>query len=62
MPVDVSAPLPQLDLSPNSIVRVTVDDPGATITRLVLHGWQESADAPTALSPVSGAYTQGDST
>lgn len=61
MPVDVSAPLPQLDLSPNSIITVELDDPGATITRLVLHGYQTAGPDVTKLSPVSGAYTEGES-
>lgn len=60
MPVDVSAPLPQLDLSPNSIVTVTLDDAGATITRLVLHGWQDTGPVTSSLSPVTGAYLEGD--
>lgn len=60
MPADVSAPLPQLDLSPNSIITVSVDDPGATITRFVLHGWQETGGTDQNLSPVTGAYTEAE--
>lgn len=41
MPVDVSSPMPQLDLREFAIVSVTVDDPGATITSIVVHGWQQ---------------------
>jgi hypothetical protein len=41
MPTDVSSPLPQLDLREFSIVSVTLDDPGAVITQLVAHGWQQ---------------------
>lgn len=62
MAKDVAAPLPQLDLSPSSIIQVTLSDPAATITRLTLHGWQTTADDTTPLSPVTGAYTQGDGT
>jgi FtsP/CotA-like multicopper oxidase with cupredoxin domain len=56
---DVSAPLPQLDLQPGSTVTVTLDDPGAVITSLVIHGWQEEPDAPPELDPVKGAYLPG---
>ncbi len=41
MPTDVSAPLPQADLRDLTIVTVTLDDPAAVITRLVIHGWQQ---------------------
>lgn len=40
MPTDVSAPLPALDLRDSTIVTVTLDDPGAIITSLVLHAFQ----------------------
>lgn len=60
MPIDVATALPQLDLNPGSIVTVALDDPAATITRLVLHGWQETAGSSSPLSPVGGAYTQGE--
>lgn len=48
MPVDVSASLPQLDLLPGTTLTVTLDDPGAIISQLVVHGWQElpAADLP----------------
>lgn len=60
MPADVSAPLPQLDLPPNAILTVTVDDPAALITRLTIHGWQETAAVQAPPSPITGAYTQGE--
>lgn len=60
MPADVSAPLPQVDLNPNSIVTVTLDDPAARITKLIVHGFQNTGTASTPPSPVTGAYTQGD--
>lgn len=40
MPVDVSASLPQLDLRDGTVITVTLDDPLAVITALVVHGWQ----------------------
>ncbi len=40
MPTDVAATLPQLDLRDQTIITVTLDDPGAVITGLVLHCWQ----------------------
>jgi hypothetical protein len=40
MPADVSTALPQLDLRDSTIVTVTLDDPGAVITQLVLHAYQ----------------------
>lgn len=50
MPVDVSAPFPQLDLSENSVITVTIDDPAAVITQLVVHGWQDDpADQPAPI-------------
>lgn len=41
MPLDVAASLPQLDLLPGAIITVTLDDPGAIITQVVVHGWQQ---------------------
>lgn len=40
MPVDVATGLPELDLAPNAIVTVTLDDPGAIIEKMSVHGWQ----------------------
>ncbi len=60
MAVDVSTALPQLDLKENTLITVTLDDPGAVITKFTLHGWQESGAAVTTLSPVTGAYTEGE--
>lgn len=40
MPTDVSTPLPQLDLRDSTVLTVTLDDPGAVITSLVLHAFQ----------------------
>lgn len=62
MAVDVSAPMPQLDLDANAILTVTLDDPNALITQLIVHGWQDTGGTTGALSPVTGAYTEGDST
>lgn len=45
MPIDVSAALPQLDLLPGTTITVTLDDPGAVVTSLALHGFQ-TADVP----------------
>lgn len=41
MPADVASGLPAVDLAPGSIVTVTVDDPGATVVEVRVHGWQE---------------------
>lgn len=60
MAKDVSTALPQLDLTPGSIILVELDDPAATITELVLHGWQETGGAVQNLSPVGGAYIEGE--
>jgi hypothetical protein len=43
---DVAAPLPQLDLLHGSIMTVELDDPGAQITALNVHGWQSDPDEP----------------
>jgi hypothetical protein len=57
---DVAAPLPQLDLLHGSIITVELDDPGAQITALNVHGWQSDPDEPMqAPSPVTGAYIYG---
>lgn len=47
---DVSAPFPDVELRANSIVTVTLDDPAAIITKLVVHGWQQ-AGAPINENP-----------
>jgi hypothetical protein len=49
MPTDVAAPLPQADLRDLTIVTVTLDDPAAIITQLVVHGWQELPRGPLTL-------------
>jgi hypothetical protein len=49
MPTDVATALPQLHLRENSILTVTLDDPNALITRLVIHGWQSVAGTTTEL-------------
>lgn len=57
MATDVSTALPQLDLPPNSTITVTLDDPGATISQLNIHGFQpDSAVAAAPPDPVRGAY------
>lgn len=48
MATDVAAPLPQADLRDLTVVTVTLDDPAAVITSLVVHGWQE---IPSVLPP-----------
>lgn len=59
MATDVAAGLPEVDLSAGSIITVSVDVAGATITALNVHG-DDSADAtPETIpppSPRSGAY------
>jgi hypothetical protein len=59
MATDVAAPFPQVDLQPGSVVTVTLSDPGALITALNIHGYQDDSvnATPTPLSPVRGAYT-----
>lgn len=37
MPVDISAPLPDLQLRDQSVLEVDTGDPGAVITQLVIH-------------------------
>lgn len=46
MPIDVSTPLPQLDLAEGTTITVTLDDPSAIITSLAIHGWQAEPSAP----------------
>jgi hypothetical protein len=58
MATDVAAPLPQVDLQPQSTITVTLDDAGAKITRLSVHGFQDDTTAGSSTpSPVTGAYT-----
>jgi hypothetical protein len=59
MATDVSAPFPQVDLQPLSVITVTLSDPGALITALNVHGYQDDSvtATPPELSPVRGAYT-----
>lgn len=42
---DVAAGLPQVDLVPLCTVTVTLSDAGAKVTRMSVHGWQDSAEA-----------------
>lgn len=60
MATDVATALPQLDLDANAILTVTLDDSGASITQLIVHGWQDTGGGTEALSPVHGAYTEGE--
>jgi len=55
---DVAAPLPQLDLVHGSIITVEVDDPGAQITALNVHGWQGNGDTASA-ALLSGSFVPG---
>jgi hypothetical protein len=58
MATDVASPLPQVDLQPQSTITVTLDDAGAKITRLSVHGFQDDATTGSSTpSPVTGAYT-----
>lgn len=43
MATDVSAPLPAVELPPNSTLTVTLSDAGAKITALNVHGDQPDA-------------------
>jgi hypothetical protein len=57
---DVAAPLPQVDLQHGSVLTVELDDPGARIIALNVHGWQDVPDEPLPVpSPVTGAYVYG---
>lgn len=60
MAVDVSAPLPELELAAAAIVRVDTGDAAAIITRLVVHVSQDAPelvnDAP--LTPPLLAHEQ----
>lgn len=64
MPVDVAASMPELDLRDGSQVTVTLDDPGAVITGLVIHGWQElpapDLPAPDVLYAIQGGGAEGE--
>lgn len=51
MPVDVSSSLPELDLAAGATVTVTVDDPAAILTVLVVHGAQVLQEAGAAIPP-----------
>ena len=44
MPTDTSAPLPDLQVQSLSTYTVTLDDPAAVITQLVVHGDQQSGE------------------
>jgi hypothetical protein len=55
---DVAAPLPQLDLLHGSILTVTLDAAGATVTALNIHGWQ-SADIVEPQQDLSPAFLPG---
>lgn len=62
MPNDVSTFLPDVELRPLSTLTVTVDQAAATLGYMNVHGDQSSPDdVIVPLSPVTGAYTQGDS-
>jgi hypothetical protein len=45
MATDVSAPFPAVDLLPGATLTVTLDDAGAKITSLAIHGIQDVPDA-----------------
>jgi hypothetical protein len=55
---DVAAPLPQVDLQHGSILTVELDDPGAQITALNVHGWQ-SGDTAEPQQDLSPAFLPG---
>ena len=55
---DVSAPLPEVELAPNSVLVITLSDAAAKITAVSVHGFQDATDTtPAGPSPVTGAYT-----
>jgi hypothetical protein len=56
---DVAAPMPQIDLQDQSTITVTLSDPGATITSLVIHGWQVVQDASPPLPGPSSLVAGG---
>lgn len=62
MPVDVSASMPQLDLRDGTVITVTLDDPAATITALVVHGWQTLPliEPPESAAPLPVFVPVGD--
>jgi hypothetical protein len=49
MPVDVSAPMPDLTLEESSILTIDTGDPGAVITQVVIHVSQEIPDVRTTI-------------
>lgn len=58
---DVASSFPQVDLTPLTTITVTLDQAGATITQLAVHGYQEEDTVQaTSPTPVSGAYASGD--
>ena len=61
MAADVSTGLPQLDLRDGSILTVDSGDAAVPITKLVVHGWQESGAAETvpALPPLLSIMQTG---
>ena len=57
MPTDVATSLPQLDLDPGTVVTVTLDDPGAVLQSITLHGWQEVPGEPLSQPDILLAIT-----
>lgn len=51
---NVSTSLPQLTVRDGTTFTVTADDPGAVVTQLTVHGWQDdpAPQAPIPLEPV----------
>jgi len=51
MAKDVATPLPAVDLNPQSVLTVTLDQAGAKITGLWVHGWQDDNVDTTSTIP-----------
>ena len=62
MALIVATPLPDVDLQPKSVITVTLDQAGAKITSLVVHGWQEIAADPTTVERIGPSYFAGEAT
>jgi hypothetical protein len=59
---DVATSLPQLDLLPKTTITVTLSDPGAKITSMIVHGLQGIQGEVTfaALPPLLAYAPPGD--
>jgi hypothetical protein len=57
---DVASSFPQVDLTPNTTITVTLDQAGAKITGLAVHGYQEDPDQAQPLVQPGTAFAFGD--